>query len=174
MFGRFEDYGVSRTYWALPTILVSLDQHGWETDVLPLAWVGRGEGTSHEVLAPIFWDFATKKGRSTAIVPLYWRFADSTDDSITSVAGNLLYMQKRVAGGLDTQFHVIPVFSYGTVPRGHWWNVLFGLAGYSHATDGTETTRILWIPIPTGHDDSAAKAAAVARGKDPAFHGAKF
>jgi hypothetical protein len=176
VFGRFETYGVSRTYWAFPSIVVSNDTHGWETDVYPFAFVGRREGSSHSVLAPVFWDFATQKGRTTLAVPLFWRFADSTDDSVTQLFGNTLFMQKRVAGGLDSQFHVIPVASWGTVPKGHWWNFLFGLVGYSHDTDGTQTTRIFWIPIHTGGPDEAtkAKAAALVRGKSPAFHGAKF
>src|SRR6185312_5139864 len=40
VFGRFETYGVSRTYWAFPTVVVSNDIHGWETDVFPFAFVG--------------------------------------------------------------------------------------------------------------------------------------
>jgi hypothetical protein len=174
LFGRFETYGVSRTYWTFPSIVVSLDKHGWESDAYPLAFFGRSDERTHSVLAPLFWDFASPKGRTTIVAPLFWRFADSTDDSVTEVAGNFVYLRKRVPGGLDSQFHVVPVFSHGDIPYGHWWNVLFGLVGYSHETDGTETTRILWIPFTTGHDDRAAKAAALARGKDPAFHGAKF
>jgi hypothetical protein len=177
VFGRFENYGVSRTYWTFPTIVVSLDTHGWESDVYPFAFVGRSETPterkSHAVLAPIFWDFASDKGRATVVAPLYWRFADSTDDSVTQIAGNLIYLQKRVAGGIDWQFHVAPFVSYGEVPHGHWWNFLFGLAGYSHDTNGEEHVRIFWIPIKTGDADPVQKAA-MARGKDPAYHGARF
>ena len=147
LFGRFEEYGVSRTYWTLPTLLVSTDTHGWEGDLLPLAFIGRSDQSAHAVLAPLLWDFATPKGRMTIAAPLYVRLADSTDDSITQVTGNTLYMQKRVAGGIDWQFHVVPVVSYGGMPNGHWWNFLYGLAGYTHDTDGTKTVRAFWLPI---------------------------
>jgi hypothetical protein len=63
-----------------------------------------------------------------------------------------------VAGGIDWQFHVIPLVSYGGVPNGHWWNFMFGLAGYTHDSDGSETVRAFWLPI-TVHGPEAAKTA---------------
>jgi hypothetical protein len=149
LFGRWESYGVSRSYWFFPTITVSTDQHGWETDLHPLIYAGRSDDATHTVVAPFFWDFASKKGRTTIGFPLFWRFADSADDSITQVAANTLFLQRRVAGGLDWQFHVLPLFSYGENPSGYFWNVLFGLAGYTKAgTSGR--VRALWIPFEVG------------------------
>jgi hypothetical protein len=173
LFGRFEDYGVSRTYWVLPSFVVSNDVHGWSTDLFPLAFVGRNEKATHAVLAPVFWDFANPKGRTTITFPVYWRFADTTDDSITEVAANTVYIQKRVAGGIEWQFHVVPFVSYGEMPNGHWWNFLFGMAGFTHDTDGSKTVRVFWIPIKVKGADKP-RLAAIARGKDPAYHGAKF
>jgi hypothetical protein len=164
LFGRFEEYGVSKTYWVAPTLLFSSDTHGWEGDVLPLAFFGRSDKASHAVLAPVFWDFASPKGRTTVVLPLHVRLADATDDSITQVTGNTVYLQKRVAGGIDWQFHVVPLVSYGGMPHGHWWNFLYGLVGYSHETDGTETLRALWLPIQLKGPDVPAKAVAAARG----------
>jgi hypothetical protein len=158
LFGRFEEYGVSKTYWALPTLLISSDAHGWEGDFLPLAFFGRSDQSSHAVIAPILWDFATPKGRTTVVLPLHVRLADSTDDSITQVTGNTVYLQKRVAGGIDWQFHVVPLLSYGAMPHGHWWNFLFGLAGYSHESDGSETVRAFWLPIQVKGPDARTKA----------------
>ena len=86
------------------------------------------ERSTHTVLAPILWDFASPKGRTTIGFPLFWRFADTADDSVTQVALNTLYRQKRVPGGLDWQFHLLPVFSYGQSPTGSWANLFFGLA----------------------------------------------
>lgn len=146
LFGRFETYGVSRSWWFFPTLTVSRDLHGWSTNLHPLVYTGRSDDSSHTVLAPLFWDFASNKGRSTVAFPLYWRFADTPSDSVTQVAGNTLYLQKKVAGGSDWSFHFLPVFSYGQSPKGHFWNVLFGLAGYSR--DGeVAKIRALWIPI---------------------------
>jgi hypothetical protein len=146
LFGKFETYGVSRTYWAFPTLTVTTDTKGWETDLHPIVYVGRNEEKSHTVIAPVFWDFASKTGRSTVGFPLYWRFSDKTDDSVTQVAGNTLYMQKHVAGGLDWSFHFLPLFSYGENPQGYFWNVLFGLTGYERS-GSYGRMKAFWIPF---------------------------
>jgi hypothetical protein len=89
---------------------------------------------------------------------VYWRFAESQNNSVTQVAGNTLYMQKRVPGGLDWQFHLLPLFSYGESPTGYFWNVLFGLAGYTR--DGARATvRALWIPFDVAGAAPATQAA---------------
>ncbi len=158
LFGKFETYGVSKTYWAFPSITVSTDTNGWSTNVYPFAFVGRDKESSHTVLAPVFWDFANPKRRTTVAFPFYWRFADTVDESITQIAANTLYLQKKVAGGHDWSFHVLPLFSYGENPSGYFWNVLFGLAGFTR--DGSaDTMRAFWIPIPLG-GSAAVKAAA--------------
>lgn len=149
LFGKFETYGVSKTYWAFPSVTVSTDTRGWSTNVYPFAFVGRDKESSHTVLAPLFWDFANPKKRTTVAFPVYWRFADTVEDSVTQVAGNTLYMQKKVAGGTDWQFHFLPLFSYGENPRGYFWNVLFGLAGYTREGNA-DTMRAFWVPIPLG------------------------
>jgi hypothetical protein len=160
LVGRFETYGESTTWWVLPTFTFSSDTNGWENDLHPIVYVGRKKDSTHTVLAPVFWDFASPRGRTTVGFPIYWRFADGQDDSVTQVAANTLYMQKRVAGGLDWQFHLLPLFSYGESPTGHFWNLLFGLAGYSR--DGARSeVRALWVPFELGGSvPSAPKAAA--------------
>jgi hypothetical protein len=146
LFGRFESYNLSRTYWVFPNIVYTRDVTGWETDIHPLVYVGREKSSSHTVLAPIFWDFASPKGRTTVGFPVYWRFADTTLGTVTQIAGNTLYRERRVSGGTDWQFHLLPVFSYGQSPSGYWWNVLFGLAGYDR--DGDKSTiKAFWLPI---------------------------
>jgi hypothetical protein len=162
LIGRFESYGESRTWWVFPTLTFSTDRHGWENDLHPLLYVGRNDNSTHTVVAPIFWDFANPKGRTTIGFPIYWRFADSGDDSVTQLAANTLYIQKRVAGGRDWQFHLLPVFSYGESPAGYFWNVLFGLAGYSR--DGARSqVRALWIPFNSGAAAPPAQQAAMLR-----------
>jgi hypothetical protein len=147
--GRFESYGESRTWWFFPTLTLSMDRHGWENDFHPIVYTGRKDDASHTVVAPFFWDFANPKGRTTVGFPFYWRFVDTEDDSVVQVAANTLYMQKRVTGGQDWQFHLLPLFSYGEHPTGYFWNVLFGLAGYSR--DGASSQiRALWIPFNSG------------------------
>lgn len=159
LVGRFEDVGLSRTWWFFPNVTVNRNIRGWETDVHPLFYLGRKDRSSHTVAAPIFWDFASPKSRTTVGFPVYWRFAESSDDSVTQVAANTLYMQKRVAGGLDWQFHLLPLFSYGEDPKGHFWNLLFGLAGYSRSGTSAKV-RAFWIPIETGTPEAAPQKAA--------------
>jgi hypothetical protein len=149
VIGRFESYGERRTWWAFPTLTLSSDRHGWESDLHPLIYVGRSDETSHTVVAPIFWDFANPKGRTTIGFPVYWRFAEGPQDSVVQVAANTVYVEKRVPGGTDWQFHLLPLFSYGEHPGGYFWNFLFGLAGYSR--DGSSgQVRALWIPFNVG------------------------
>jgi hypothetical protein len=52
-----------------------------------------------------------------------------------------------VPGGSDWEFHFFPLFSYGQSPTGHWWNVLYGLAGYTRE-GATSKMRLVYIPIP--------------------------
>jgi hypothetical protein len=115
--------------------------------------------TSHPVVAPVLWDFASPKGRTTIGLPVYWRSADRSDDSVMQVAGNTLCMQRRVACGIDWQFHFLPIFSYGEDLGGCFWNFLFGLVGYSHHRSSDEV-RALWIPIDIGGPQAAAAARA--------------
>jgi hypothetical protein len=157
LLGRFESYGESRTWWVFPSFTFTSDTHGWETDLHPLVYVGRSDETAHTVLAPVFWDFANPKGRTTIALPLYWRFADGQDDSVVQVAANTLYMQKRVVGGHDWQFHLLPLFSYGENPSGYFWNLLFGLAGYTRE-GASATVRAFWIPFNVGTTRSVASS----------------
>jgi hypothetical protein len=158
LIGRFETYGESKTWWVFPTLTLMSDKHGWENDFHPLVYVGKSDDSSHTVVAPIFWDFANAKGRTTVGFPLYWRFADGQDDSVIQVAANTVYVQKRVPGGIDWQFHLVPLFSYGESPGGYFWNVLFGLAGYTR--DGAQASvRALWIPIDVGSATPTSRTA---------------
>jgi hypothetical protein len=159
LVGRFQSYGQSTTWWVFPTFTFSTDTHGWENDFQPIVYAGRSDDSSHTVVAPIYWDFANPKARTTIGFPVYWRFADAQDDSVVQVAANTLYTQKRVAGGLDWQFHLLPLFSYGESPTGHFWNVLFGLAGYTR--DGAHAqVRALWVPIDVSGAPPAARTTA--------------
>jgi hypothetical protein len=156
--GHFDTYGQTSTWWVAPTFTFNSNTHGWENDLHPLIYVGRHDDSSHTVVAPVFWDFASPKSRTTIGFPLYWRFADGQDDTVTQVAANTLYMQKKVAGGTDWQFHFIPFVSYGEDPAGYFWNFLFGMAGYSRHGTATQT-RVFWIPFDGGTQPAQAASA---------------
>jgi hypothetical protein len=156
LYARFEKYGVSRTYWAFPNITVERSVKGWETDIHPIVYLGRSERSSHTVIAPFLWDFATPKSRATVAFPFYWRFAEAQNEEVTQVVGNTVYMQKRVTGGLDWQFHLVPLFSYGENPAGYFWNVVFGLAGYKRQGNLSQA-KAFWIPITLSGSEQAPR-----------------
>ena len=81
LVGHFETYARSNTTWIFPTITLGSDTHGWENDIHPIVYAGRHDDSSHTVIAPFFWDFASPTNRTTVGFPLYWRFAEGHDDS---------------------------------------------------------------------------------------------
>jgi hypothetical protein len=156
--GRFETYGISKTWWFAPTLTINSNITGWETDFHPLLYLGRSDDSSHTVVAPVFWDFASSTGRTTIAAPVFFRFHDAKAGSITQVAANTVYLERRVDGGKDWQFHLVPLFSYGEDPQGYFWNVLFGFAGYQKEGSFSRI-RALWIPITVrGSASSVAEA----------------
>jgi hypothetical protein len=143
-WGHFERFGISETTWITPFFQHSHDLRGWATNVHPILYLGRDGHSSHTVIAPFFWDFVDRDSRATVGFPLYWRFGDR--ESVSQLVGNVYYHEKKVYGGLDWELHVFPALSYGETPDGHWWNVLYGLAGYTRRGDLVKI-RTLWIPI---------------------------
>ena len=143
-YGHFERPGLSETHWVTPFFRHTTDLTGWETDIFPFFYMGRERSSTHLVVAPLLWDFASPKSRSTVILPFYYRFAG--EGGVSQLALNTFYKEQRVRGGKEWEFHLFPLFSYGESPAGHWWNLLYGLAGYTRA--GTMSKmRALYIPI---------------------------
>jgi hypothetical protein len=143
-YGHFKRPGLSETTWVTPLFRHTHDISGWETDIFPFFYAGRQNQSSHLVVAPLFWDFNSPHSRTTLALPIYYRFAD--DNSVTQVALNTYYHERKLARGKEWEFHFFPLFSYGESPTGHWWNVLYGLAGYTK--DGTMAKmRALYVPI---------------------------
>jgi hypothetical protein len=144
LFAHFERYAISSELWITPLFRHQTSLTGWETDLLPIFFMGRENNSTHLVVPPILWDFASPKSRATVVFPVYWHFSDR--DSISQVVGNTFYGEEKVSGGTAWQFHFFPFFSYGESPTGHWWNFLYGLAGYTR--DGTMAKmRLGYIPI---------------------------
>ncbi len=139
-----ERYGVSRSLWVTPFFNHKNDLRGWSTNIMPFVFLGRDGNETHTVIAPFYWDFASPKSRSTVAFPLYWRFSDT--DSVHQLVGNVYYTEQKYKNGLDWQIHLFPLFSYGETPDGHWWNVLFGLAGYKRQGTASQV-KALYIPI---------------------------
>jgi hypothetical protein len=144
LYAKFERFGISKSTWITPLFQHTTDLRGFSTNIHPLIYVGREGQATHTVVAPFFWDFASPKERVTVAFPLYWRFSDTK--SVSQLTGNVYYREETKSSGSEWEIHVFPAFSYGETPRGHWWNVLYGLAGYSKE-GATTKMRTLWIPI---------------------------
>lgn len=149
-WGHFERFGVSETTWITPFFQHTHDLRGWATNIHPILYLGRDGYDTHTVIAPFFWDFATRTSRATVGFPIYWRFSD--EDTVSQLIGNVYYHERKVAHGLDWEVHFFPAFSYGETPNGHWWNILYGLAGYTRRGEHAEV-RTLWIPITVSDGD---------------------
>ena len=149
-WGHFERYGISESTWVTPFFQHSHDLRGWDTNIHPILYLGRNGSDTHTVVAPFFFDFASTSSRVTVGFPVYWRFAD--DQGVAQLVGNTYYHEKKVTHGLDWEVHIFPAFSYGETPNGHWWNFLYGLAGYTRRGDFTQI-RTLWIPITVSGSD---------------------
>ena len=54
----------------------------------------------------------------------------------------------RIAAG----YAYIATAPYGESPNGHWWNLFYGLAGYSRKGSSTKM-RAMWIPIQLSGQD---------------------
>jgi hypothetical protein len=149
-WGHFERYGVSETTFITPFFQHTHHLRGWSTNIHPILYLGRDGHDSHTVVAPFFWDFAGRDSRATVGFPLYWRFSDR--DEVSQLVGNVYYHERKLHNGLDWEVHIFPALSYGETPDGHWWNVLFGLAGYTRRGEMTKM-RTLWIPIQLSGKD---------------------
>lgn len=144
LFGHWHDYGVSRSTWIFPTFHHSTEPNGWGFNIYPFLYTGRDGGSSHRVLAPVFWDFAAPKKRSTVVFPVFWRFAD--DEGTTQLALNTLYLEKPSTKGPNWDFYFLPLFHVGEQPQGSAWDVLFGFVGYKR--EGSyKQLKLFWIPI---------------------------
>jgi hypothetical protein len=143
-FANIERTGLSESTWVTPLFQHSTDLRGWSTNIYPILFLGRDGFDTHTVVAPFFWDFASRSSRTTIGFPLYWRFAQ--ENSVSQLIGNVYYSEQKGRQGVDWQVHIFPLLSFGETPDGHFWNVLYGLAGYERRGSMTKL-RTFWIPI---------------------------
>lgn len=143
-YGHFKRHGLSDSHWVTPLFNYESNVSGWSTKVLPVFYTGRSNDSTHFVFAPLVWDFASPRSRQTVVFPVFWRFADQK--GVTQVIGNTFYFEEKTAKGTEWQFHLFPLLSFGGTPDGHWWNLLYGLAGYTR--EGTMAKmRLGYVPI---------------------------
>ncbi len=143
-YAHFKRPGLVESTWVTPFFEHRHGVTGWSTNIYPIFFSGRTYEDTHVVIPPVFWDFATPKSRATVVFPVFFRFSDR--DSVDQVVLNTYYGEQAVSGGTAWEFHLFPALSFGASPTGHWWNILYGLAGYTR--EGTMSKmRALYIPI---------------------------
>lgn len=144
-YGHFQKPGLYDTTWVSPLFRYTVDPGGWEANLFPLVYAGKHYESKHVVVAPLYWDFSTPTSRTTLMLPLFFRSQDQT--SLTQITLNTYYHEHKGTLGSEWEFHFFPLFSYGQSPTGHWWNVLYGLAGYTR--EGTASRmRAFYANIP--------------------------
>jgi hypothetical protein len=150
LFANSKRVGVSETTFITPLFQHTHGLRGWSTNLHPILYVGRDATSTHTVFAPILFDFADPESRATVVFPAYWRFAK--ENELSQLVGNVYYHEEKTSGGRDWEVHIFPAFSYGETPDGHWWNILYGLAGYTRRGSLVKV-RTLWIPITVSGTD---------------------
>lgn len=143
-WAHFERFGIRQTTWVTPFVQHSHGLTGWTTNIHPILYLGRTDNSTHAVVFPVFWDFASPQSRATVAFPLFWRFDDG--DVVSQLLGNVYYHERKLRQGLDWEIHIFPAFSYGETPDGHWWKLLYGLAGYTRKGAMTKMYAA-WIPF---------------------------
>ncbi len=146
LFAYSERYGVSKSLWITPAFNYRSHLRGWSTSLHPLLYFGKNGHDRHKVVAPLYFDFEGIKKRTTIVPPLLF-VRHRTPDTLTQVVGNVYYHERQYKNGKTWEVHILPLLSYGQTPHGHFWNVLFGFAGYTR-NGPNATVRALWIPIP--------------------------
>jgi hypothetical protein len=143
-FAQRERFGISKSTWVTPLFNYQTHLEGWSFALNPVLYFGKNGDADHRVVAPIFFDFESRTSRDTVAFPLFWRF--SKPDVTTTLVGNVLHREKRHPSGAEWEVHILPLFSFGGQPDGHFWNLLFGLTGYSQ--HGSKSTmRLFYLPI---------------------------
>jgi len=146
LFSYSVRHGVSKSLWVTPLFNYRTDLLGWSTSLHPLAYFGKSGHDSHNVAVPFYFDFKGIHSRTTVIPPLLFA-RHRTKDTLTQVVANVYYTERKYKNGKTWEVHFLPLLSYGHTPHGHFWNILFGFAGYTRNGPNT-TVRALWIPIP--------------------------
>ncbi len=128
-------------------IQISHDEVSSTFNLHPLVYATRSRTRRHLVVAPLVWDFEDMQAgtRATVAFPLYWRFR--TKNTVSQVALNTYWHERRERGVRAWEFHFFPLFAFGSsAPGDHWWNVLYGLVGYAR-TGSYARAQVLWAPF---------------------------
>lgn len=142
-------HSISQSLWVTPFFNYRSHLRGFSTAVPPLAFFGKNGHNRHAVVAPLFFDLKNIRSHTTFVPPLVY-FRHKSSDTLSHLLLNVYYHERSYQNGKKWQAHLLPLLSFGRSPNGHFWNILFGLAGYKR--QGPESTaRVLWFPVPLSH-----------------------
>ena len=158
LVGRFETYGESQTWWIFPTLTIS---------ERPARMVRRP--SSHRLHRPQRRLVAHRAGAHLLGLREPEGPLDGRVPAVLALRGHVgrlgrpgrrqhaLPAEARRRRDRLVSSTCCPLFSYGEHPDGYFWNILFGLAGYSR--DGASSqVRALWLPINFGGAPARAQA----------------
>lgn len=151
LFSHTLRFGISSSLWITPLFHQKNHLRGWSTSLHPLFYFGKNGHNRHRVAVPLYFDIQKLQSRSTVIPPLLFVRAKGRD-TLTQLVGPVLYRERKYSNGKEWQVHLLPFMSYGQTPNGHFWNLLFGLAGFEREGPNT-TAKVLWLPIPLSRVD---------------------
>lgn len=138
--------GISRSLWITPLFNQRSHLRGGSTSLHPFFYFGKNGHNRHRVAFPLYFDVQKLQTRSTVIPPLLFVRAKGRD-TLTQLVGPVLYRERQYSNGKEWQIHLLPLMSFGQTPNGHFWNLLFGLAGFEREGPSTKA-KVLWLPIP--------------------------
>ncbi len=150
-YGSFHREGISDTTFVTPFFEYTKSITGWSFNFLPLMYLSRDREHSSNIFLPLYYDSSYPTTRTTIAFPFFWRFANET--SLTQLVLNTFYYEHKLGSGTEWQVHFFPVTSFGGGPNSYFWNVLYGLVGFSR-NGAASTMKLLWIPFKLSDDIS--------------------
>ena len=96
-------YPSSDETWITPLFRYRADTTGWQANLFPIFHMGRNNQSTHLVVAPFVWDFATSTSRATVILPGFFRFMTrglGTRETASPDILSLLMFQENYLGRL--------------------------------------------------------------------------
>lgn len=149
-FSLKKRHGISQSLWITPLFNNRRHLQGYSTSVLPAFFFGKNGHKSHAVVAPLYFDFNSPKSRTTIIPPLLFG-RHRGEDTVSQLVGNVYYHERKYQNGKEWEVHILPLLHFGKSPNGHFWSVLYGMAGYKRQGPVT-SARVLWLPIPLSNE----------------------
>src|SRR5690606_27782189 len=118
LFAHRKRYGISESIWVTPLFNYESHLRGSALSLHPLIHFGRNGHSRHRIVAPLYFDIEKLRNRTTIAAPVFLRLR--SEDSLHQVFLNTYYTERSYKNGTAWEFHLLPLFSYGKSPGGHF------------------------------------------------------